>query len=132
MQLGLPAEKREVDRQFHLRNYASVGYRARHLFHNAKARAAKAGVPFSLTRDWVEQQLLSGHCTVTGIPFDMASVGRGQGHSAPWAPSLDRIDPARGYTFENTRAVVWMFNAAKHVGTDADVISFAEALCKRS
>lgn len=68
---------------------------------------------------------------MTGIPFEL-STGRGNGGADPWAPSLDQMDPSIGYTPENTRVVVWMFNAAKHIGTDADVRRMAEALCART
>lgn len=124
-----PRRKREAAQAYHLRSYATLGYRARTLYQNAKSRAAASGAPFGLTRAWVEEQLLSGRCAVTGLPFDTTSSGRGKGHQHPWAPSLDRIVPHLGYTQENTRAVVWMFNAARHVGSDQDVMQFAEALC---
>lgn len=98
---------------------------------NAKARAKDKGLVITLTREWVRDQLDIGTCAVTGIPFDMEVKLRGCGHMAPWSPSLDRIEPSKGYTKENCRMVVWMYNCAKHISTDADVMRLASALCKR-
>ena len=64
-----------------------------------------------------------GICEVTGIPFTYGLNARN-----PWSPSLDRIDPSVGYTLENTRVVVWIYNAAKNVFSDSDVMLMAHAL----
>jgi hypothetical protein len=50
----------------------------------------------------------------------------------PWSPSLDRIDPKIGYTLENTRVVVWIYNTAKNVFHDEDVMLMAQALINQS
>lgn len=91
---------------------------------NAKQRAKQAGVPFDLTLDHVNA-LFAGSCAVAGIPFSLES-------GSPWAPSLDRIIPSQGYTPSNTRAVVWIYNAAKNKSADADVLTLAAHLLKRN
>lgn len=94
--------------------------RAQELFNNARTRAKKRGLPCTITRDWVIGAL-SGRCAATGLEFDFAS-------RSPFAPSLDQIDPALGYTPENTRLVIAIFNYAKNIWTDADVTTLARAL----
>jgi hypothetical protein len=42
--------------------------------------------------------------------------------------SIDKIDPKKGYTLENSRVVVWIYNAAKNIFTDEDVMRMANAL----
>jgi hypothetical protein len=76
-----------------------------------------------LTPEWIMEKLKTGVCEVTGLPFTYTLNARN-----PWSPSLDRIDPNIGYTLGNTRVVVWIYNAAKNVFTDADVHLMAQAL----
>lgn len=100
------------------------------MLNNARARAKDKGLELTITREWLIERLEAGRCAVTEIEFDLSVKLRGSGRMDPWSPSLDRIDSAQGYTPENCRLVVWMFNAAKHIGSDADVRRMAEALCK--
>lgn len=69
--------------------------------------------------------MIAGKCEVTGLPFEW-SIG------SPWAPSLDRIDSARGYTHENTQLVCWIYNQAKNIYTHADLLRLASALASQS
>ena len=78
-----------------------------------------------LTPEWIMEKLQKGFCEVTKLPFTYGLDARN-----PWSPSLDRIDPSIGYTLENTRVVVWIFNAAKNVFKDSDVMLMAHALIK--
>jgi len=77
----------------------------------AKHRAKANGLDFSITREWAiaEMERNDYRCAETNIPFlmkcDATSFMR------PYVPSLDRIDPAKGYTQENVRVVVFAFNA---------------------
>jgi hypothetical protein len=64
-------------------------------------------MPFDLTAAWVREQLASGCCAVTGLPFHV-EINRARKH--PRAPSLDRIDSAKGYTTDNVRVVLWAVN----------------------
>lgn len=96
--------------------------RASGLLSGAKKRAAKAGIVFELDLEWVAERVERGFCEVSGIPFSMVT-GRD-----PFAPSLDRTDPTKGYTKDNVKVVVWCYNSAKGIGTHEDVIKLADAL----
>lgn len=61
---------------------------------------------------------------MTGLNFDQNWFGPRRA----FTPSLDRKDPALGYTEENSQMVVWIYNAAKGTGTHADVLALAAAL----
>ncbi len=95
------------------------------LWSGARRRANKDGIPFTLSLDRVKAAIERGRCEVTGLDFEL-----GAGRS-PWAPSLDRESPLLGYTNENTRIVVWLFNAAKNKFTDEDVLRLSAALLAR-
>lgn len=49
---------------------------------------------------------------MTGITFVLAPVDQKPGPSNPYAPSIDRINPGKGYTKENCRVIVMALNAA--------------------
>lgn len=98
------------------------------IWDNARQRARRAGCPFALDRDDIERRVREGRCEVTGLPFALAPAGYRRAH--PWSPSIDRIDPAQGYTPENTRVVVWMLNACKGETGDAEVAQFCEAFLR--
>lgn len=113
----------------HLIRYSCPSFRANHMLNNARARAKGKGLELSLTKEWLVAGLNLGKCAVTGIEFDLSVKLRGSGRITPWSPSLDRIDSTKGYTPENCRLVVWMYNAAKHISTDGDVLRLAKAVC---
>jgi hypothetical protein len=56
-------------------------------------------------------QAQGGRCALSGLPFDLRSVGYGQVRR-PFAPSLDRIDSRGGYTRDNVRLVCQVVNFA--------------------
>lgn len=64
------------------------------MFHNAKARAARDGLPFTITRDDI---LIPSHCPILGLPL-FPGKGRGGGDNSP---SLDRIRNELGYVRGN-------------------------------
>lgn len=82
---------------------------------------------------WVLERILRGVCEVTGLPLklDYPYSQRGFGTQGAFSPSIDRRDPAKGYTKENAQVVVWIYNAAKSNGTHADVVRLAEAICQK-
>ena len=67
-------------------------------------------------------------CEVTGMPFNPRFWAAGP--KGPWSPSVDRIDPKKGYIKDNCQLVIWMYNAAKQEFSHDDVVLFASALAK--
>ena len=102
--------------------------RAQVLLNNARGRAKKSGLEFTIDREWIAERLRRGICEATGVPLDYSQTGAGKGGSHPWSPSLDRIDNAKGYTPENTQVVVWIYNSAKNTFDHQTVVQFARAL----
>jgi len=84
------------------------------LFNSAKSRSKKNRTEFSIrVSDIVIPQL----CPVLGMPLatNWAAGGR---HNPNWnAPSLDRIDPRRGYVPGNIRVISWRANSLKRDGS---------------
>lgn len=111
---------------YHRKQYAGgrIAYRMQRAFFAAKSRAKKRGIKFDLK---LSDLGLPTHCAVTGIKFEMTGSFR---DGNIFVPSLDRIDPALGYTTGNVRVVCHGYNLAKHTGTDSDVLKLARALVK--
>jgi hypothetical protein len=83
-----------------------------------------------LDLEWIQSKIDKGVCEVTGIPFQFPIHGehkRGFNH-LPWNLSIDRIDPNKGYTKDNCRAVVWAYNRAKGIWTDDTILTLARGI----
>ena len=80
------------------------------LYNGAKSRAKRKGIKFYLTYDDLIAIAVrsEGLCEVTAIPFSF-DVPRGN-RSAPYKPSLDRIDSSKGYSRRNCRLIAWAVN----------------------
>lgn len=118
------------DPEIHTRQTAqyksTVRGRAIAMFHGTKVgRRFRDGN--ELSPEWILEKLSKGVCEVTGLPFTYGLQARN-----PWSPSLDRIDPSKGYTLENTRVVLWIYNAAKNVFSDEDVLLMCQSVVNKS
>lgn len=79
-------------------------------------------LPFTLTDEWARKRW-TGRCELTGIPFVVAGT-----HGKFFSPSLDRIDPKKGYVDDNCRFILFAVNTLKGVGTDEDMMLVAREL----
>lgn len=75
------------------------------LVKQTKKRAARMGLPFDLTDEFVRRLFESqdGKCACSGIRF-ASNVYPGQ-RIRPWIPSIDRIVPGAGYVQTNVRLI---------------------------
>lgn len=87
------------------------GYVGR-MLREARKRAQARGLEFSLTPDDVP---VPSHCPVLGIPL---STDDGDWNTSP---SLDRIDPKKGYTPDNVRVISFRANRIKCDATVAEI-----------
>lgn len=76
-----------------------------YLFHIAKLRAKKNGVPFTITKADI---VIPDVCPALGIP-----LYRGVRGQCDNAPSLDRVDNSLGYTPDNVRVISRRANTLK-------------------
>jgi hypothetical protein len=82
------------------------------LLDNARTRALRRGEQFPLTQRDMEHIIARSRsrCEVTGLPFSWK--WHPNQRRRPFAPSLDRIIPALGYTRANVRLVCVAVNIA--------------------
>lgn len=85
------------------------------IFRRARERAKKTGVAFDLTSPLA----IPSHCPALGIPL------KAGGTRSANSPSLDRIDPLKGYVRGNVRIICDRANRLKGNRTLAECISLA-------
>ena len=95
-----------------------------------RSRSKKRGFPFNLTVEFLAEKIMRGRCEVTGIPFELGSSD--EHHTKAFSPSVDRIIPGGGYTQNNVRVVVYIYNIARSDFSEDDVLTFAKALVAKS
>ena len=89
----------------------------------AKERAAKAGVPFDLDKDYVTA-IIPDACPVFGTPFLFIGGKR----LRPDSPTIDRIEPHKGYVRGNVAVISAKANAIKSNATADEIKRVAEWL----
>lgn len=103
--------------------------RALKLIRDARKRALKRGIPFTVDAETIEKKIAAGYCEATGVRFDLSPMGKGKLN--PFAPSLDQRIAGLGYTPENTQVVVVIHNAARGAWGDAPVHAYVIAMAKQ-
>jgi hypothetical protein len=101
-------------------------YPWRRLIRSSQGRARLLGITYDLDREWAKKRW-TGKCELTGIPFDEECLGHKR---RLFFPSIDRIDPDKGYIKDNCRIILWALNVMKSDGTDKDMFRIAEALIR--
>lgn len=91
-------------------------------------RARDNEVEYDLTAEWAKTTY-TGACSLTGIPFIISAKEKaGKSGLRPYSPSIDRINPLKGYTQDNCRFVLFAVNSFKNTMSDAEMYYIAEAL----
>ena len=82
------------------------------LLNGIRSRVKRDETSCDLTQDWLTEMYSqqNGQCALTGIKFDLSRPGLNQVH--PYGPSIDRIDPEKGYTTDNVRIANIAINIA--------------------
>lgn len=109
-------KRKEVNRDFNRRNMLANPWKS--LVNGARTRSRASGIECNIDHEWAAARY-TGRCELTGLEF-RPNRGHGCG-PAPFSPSIDRINPALGYTKGNCRFILHALNALKGAGTDADM-----------
>jgi hypothetical protein len=97
----------------------------------ARKRAAKAGIPYSLTTDdLITLDLRSKRkCELSGVALDFTIFRNGKRN--PFRPSIDRKDNAKGYEIGNVRIVCSLANFAMNEWGEEPLRLFVAAMAGR-
>lgn len=93
---------------------------------SSRSRAKQKGIEHDIDIDWVKERMKV--CEVTGIPFEFRDTQivekKNYSNRHPLTPTIDKIDPDKGYTKSNCRIVCWWFNLTKSIYNDDQVFDF--------
>jgi hypothetical protein len=113
------------DHQYDLQN--PVIRQTRGMVSKAKARALKKNLPFDIDLAYI-RSIVPSHCPVFNLPLEW-SLRRGLGPvSLPNSPSLDRIDPSKGYVKGNVWIISNRANAIKNDASHEELKLVAKAV----
>jgi len=85
----------------------------------AQQRSRKSGIEFKLNK---EDIIIPDKCPILGIPL-IAHKGKPGGKNN--SPSLDRINPKKGYTKDNIWVISHLANQMKSHSTEEEMLVFA-------
>ncbi len=83
----------------------------------AKQRAVKYGIPFDLVPSDIH---VPEKCPLLEVPLVLGTKG-----NYAYSPSLDRVDPAKGYTRDNVRIISTLANTMKNNATRQQLFTFS-------
>lgn len=89
------------------------------LWHSAKRRSHLRGIPFDLLPTDI---VIPKYCPYLGVELTHEQ-GKGK---LPTQPSLDRIDPTKGYTKDNIQVISFLANAMKQNASEEQLRIFAQ------
>lgn len=94
---------------------------------NARQRAKDKNLAFNIDHNYI-RSITPSHCPIFNTKLEW-SVQRGNGHrSLPNSPSLDRIDPSKGYVKGNVWIISNRANAIKNDASHEELKLVAEAV----
>lgn len=96
----------------------------------ARNRSQKRKQSDRITTEMVTAMFLKqkGRCAMSGIPFRLDELRPGVPHSRAFAPSLDRLDNAKGYVPDNVRLVCRIANFAMNTWGDKALLELSLAI----
>lgn len=97
------------------------------LLAGARRRARKYGVEFNLD---ISDIVIPEFCPVLGVPLVLIRGRGGSNRMNQASPSLDRIDPRKGYTKGNVWVISWKANRLKCDATPDELLLFAKAMLR--
>jgi len=93
----------------------------------ARERAKAKNLSFNIDREYI-RSIIPSHCPIFGIPLEW-SAQRGNGHGPlPNSPSLDRIDPSKGYVKGNVWIISNKANTIKSYASHEELKLVTEAV----
>ena len=97
------------------------------MVHEARKRAKDKSLPFDIDRDYI-RSIVPSHCPVFKCPLEWSSHRNQNSAPLPNSPSLDRIDPSKGYVKDNVWIISHRANAIKNNASHEELKLVTEAV----
>jgi hypothetical protein len=97
-----------------------VAVQVRHMAHRAKYRAKVKHLECNIDNEYV-RSLVVLHCPILGIPLEWSCRRENSQFTLSGSPSLDRIDPAKGYVKGNVWIISHKANCIKNNATHEEL-----------
>jgi hypothetical protein len=112
-----PERQLEWSRKYQAERRKDFNYRLGMLVNASKQRALKKQIEHTITVEDIKKIYpVDGCCPVFGFKLEFGNAGFRE-HS----PSIDRIDPSKGYTKDNIQILSWKANRIKGYATVEDL-----------
>lgn len=108
-----PEQRKEITKRYRVKSKTIREDVIKQVVRTASVKARQKNLPFELTYEVISFmcELQNECCSLTGFRFDYKST---QYRNRPFAPSVDRVDNAKGYIYGNIQIVCTMVNKAKN------------------
>jgi hypothetical protein len=105
--------KREYSREYQRKRRKDFDYRIQMLINASKQRARQKGIEHTLTVGELKSIFpIDNVCPILGIDLVFSTTGFSDN-----SPSVDKIDPSKGYTLDNVQVISWRANRLKSDAT---------------
>jgi hypothetical protein len=94
---------------------------------SARQRAKNKGLAFDIDHDYI-RSIVPSHCPIFGIPLEWSLQREGAVLVLPNSPSLDRIDPTKGYVKGNVWIISHRANTIKSDASHEELKLVTEAV----
>jgi len=93
----------------------------------ARQRAKDKNLDFNIDHDYI-RSITPSHCPILGMSLEWSKYRGGPRTTLPNSPSLDRIDPAKGYVKDNVWIISHRANAIKNNASHEELKLVTEAV----
>lgn len=106
------------------------------LVSGARCRARDKNLPFDIDLNYVRSMVgenaeLASHCPALGIALDWSRLRDNGNKPLPNSPSIDRIDPERGYVKGNIKIISFRANQIKSDASPSE-LKLVAAYCSKA
>jgi len=106
------------DRVKYLKRESGYRNKVTSMLNNAKKRAIKYNIEFSLTR---EDIVIPEKCPLLEVVFVL-----GRGRDYMYTPTIDRVDRLKGYTKDNICIISMLANSMKNAASKEELLTFSK------
>lgn len=120
-------EKRDFIKEYQKTFYSEKEGRIVRFLAGAKKRAKQKNLPFDLNLKYL-RNICPDVCPIFGVELDWSGWGQRNMIAQDNSPSIDRIDPTKGYVIGNVIWMSWKANRLKSNATSEDLYKIAKWL----